>query len=575
MAIISHDYKSLDQLSEQITKDGMNPLYGEIDMYRRIYDDCQKSEYTWHFWHDLRLPIPVNGQSQIQIDFFLVCPKGAVIIEVKGGGISITHGQYYFTQGMSTLMSRSPFEQAQDYMYALINNGIVNTREIFLDTICAFPHTEMSRTNNDPALDRGYKLWSKIQQADTTVSFADFCLGVLEEDKQRKRLYRPNLTEREMCILVNKLVPSIASHYKPSEESFQETVEWLRVQNLDIYKALAKNTRLIMEGGPGTGKTTIAKAFIRRHKNMHGTYLCWNKLLAAKIHSELQKAGLVNCEVHQFQSFLHGLDPAIEFGDFNSKHVDLTQHIKQRLQVYRARAGFVPYDYIIIDEAQDMFDKGAACVLSSLTSITANGLESGRFLVFFDTEQGYGKDFRQLDEYAEEISHYGAHYVLSENKRVPTNKEIVEFANRLLGERRQDPSKLIEELESLNLQTIKVTHVGGAKELIRHVRAIHQQMEEDSAYEDYVVLASSSIGKLPTGGAQNLYDRLADMEQVKELTPQNLCIPSKEVALTTALKYKGLERKHVVLLFENDKLDAYELYVGMSRAICDLEIVLI
>lgn len=96
MPIINHvSYNDKSDLEAIITQNGGSPLYGEIDMFRRIFADCNNSEHTWHFWHDLRLPIPVKGQKEIQIDFLLVCEKGAVIVEVKGGRIGIEQGMFY------------------------------------------------------------------------------------------------------------------------------------------------------------------------------------------------------------------------------------------------------------------------------------------------------------------------------------------------------------------------------------------------------------------------------------------------------------------------------------------------
>ena len=68
MPIISHDYKNLNNLETIIKHNDGTPLYGEIDMYRRIWKDCEKSNLTWHFWHDLRLPIGNRRQYEIQID---------------------------------------------------------------------------------------------------------------------------------------------------------------------------------------------------------------------------------------------------------------------------------------------------------------------------------------------------------------------------------------------------------------------------------------------------------------------------------------------------------------------------
>ena len=73
-----------------------------------------------------------------------------------------------------------------------------------------------------------------------------------------------------------------------SEENYATIVNWLEVQNLEVFRAIQQNKRIIIEGGPGTGKTTIAKAFIRKYKNLRGVYLCWNNLLASKIKHDLE-----------------------------------------------------------------------------------------------------------------------------------------------------------------------------------------------------------------------------------------------------------------------------------------------
>lgn len=573
MAIISHDYKDINNLETIIKHTDGTPLYGEIDMYRRIYTDCENSDLSWHFWHDLRLPIGNDRQSEIQIDFFLVCEKGAVIVEVKGGGVGIHEGNFYFTKGDGSFMGRSPFQQAEDYKYALINNKIVNTHQIFLDTVCAFPHTAMGHTNLNPKMDLGYKLWSSIQQKDPEESFADFCVGVLEVDKERKKWHGEDLNNHEVEIAINTLINSIRPDFNYLETNYQSIIEWLNIQNLETFKSLEKNNRIIIEGGPGTGKTTIAKAFIRRYKTLHGVYICWNKLLAATIQNELRLVGLENCEVYQYISFISHLDPDhkyVSYEDFQNNEIDLVKKISDLLIACRNRKSFVPYDYIIIDEAQDIFDKGAPAVLNALTSIKDAGLETGRYLVFFDTEQGYNKEIRELDEYAADIAKYGTHFILSENKRVPTNRQIVDDANKILAtDSNQQASEIIAEIEKANDSAIKVQHFAGSNELVRRVKQILTDLRDGSmSWQDYVILADSH--------SRALYDRLADIELIKELKPENVMYPDNKLSLTTILSYKGLETKHVILILNNrESIDKFELYVGMTRAIFDLEILLL
>ena len=580
MPIINHDYKKIDQLETIITHPDGTPLQGEIDMYRRIYADCDASLYTWHFWHDLRLPIPVGNQSEIQIDFFLVCEKGAIIVEVKGGGIGVRNGMFYFTKGEGTLLPRSPFDQAKDYMFALINNKIINPRELFVDTVCAFPHTKMKSTNDMPSLDQGYKLWSAIQQQDDNDSFADFCINVLDVDMEAKNWHAHDLSEDELKIAIKSLTPNISSEYQYKEGQLTSIAKWLNIQNLDLFTSLERNERIIMEGGPGTGKTTFAKAFIHRYESLHGVYICWNKLLAAKIKVELEKENLMNCEVKQYISFLYGLDKNhkfIEYDDFRGDAQALSEKVNALMQYLRSQDDFKPYDYIIIDEAQDTFDKNISCVLNNLTSVTTNGIETGRYLVFYDTEQGYNSEERDLDSYADSLVRSGCHFLLNENKRVPTNKEIVDYANTLLKGDSFDVNLFMTDIESHNDNAITIHRFKGAKEIVRFVRDKIADIKEKSLdWSDYTLLADSHTKKLPCGNDETLYERICDMEKINELTTENIGRVDNRLQFTSILAYKGLENKHIILLMSSrTELDRFELYVGMTRAIYDLEILVL
>ena len=581
MPIRRHDRKDLDNLEAIILQNDGQPLHGEIDMYRRICRDCEKSPYTWHFWHDLRLNIPINKQAEIQIDFFLVCEKGAIVVEVKGGKIGMVEGEYYYeVNHQRTFMTRTPFAQARDYMQALIDSRIINRSQIYIDTVCAFPHSSLEHTTDNPTADLGYKLWSRSKQEDESVSFADFCIDVLNEDRERcsKPFYDlyPDEVEIAISSLLNTFEDRSRNPY--SEHSIQSILERLHIDNLSVFNSLQKNDRLFIEGGPGTGKTTIAKAYIDKYHTLRGLYLCWNKLLDARFRHYLGQQGFVNCEVYQFASYIHKIEkqlglPFTPIEDLSSGKA--ISHIKDLVSQLRSLPDFLPYDYIIVDEAQDTLDKGVSYLINGLSSVTADGIKTGRYLVFYDIEQGYHYTSELSEQMVDELYPSGAHFLLDVNRRVPTNKEIVSFANSLLGDK--SVSDVIADIEESNYDSVKVFHFDGAKSLVKHINSIKKDIKTSGTpWDDFVVLADSSTKHQQSGGDESLYDRIATIDGIKDLTPQNICSDIGELPFTSILTYKGLECKHVVLVVNNrSDVDKLELYVGMTRAIVDLQILIL
>lgn len=154
MPIINHiNYNNISDMEAIITQNDGCPLYGEIDMFRRIFADCYFSGRIWHFWHDLRLPIPVK---RVRIDSLLSSEKGVVIAKVKGEKIGIEQGVNCYEASMErTFTDRTPFEQTSDYKYALMRNKIISSSILSIETVCAFPHTLMEYTYANPNADLG------------------------------------------------------------------------------------------------------------------------------------------------------------------------------------------------------------------------------------------------------------------------------------------------------------------------------------------------------------------------------------------------------------------------------------
>ncbi len=548
-------------------------LRGEADVYERIMKDCEASSLHWHMWYDLSLPIRYAGQAEIQIDFLLICEKGAIILEVKGGGIEVVNGRYYYVQnnGLSKQMSISPFEQAHNYKWALLNHRVLNGEQLFVDYAVAFPHQKMDMTSENKSIDQSFWLWDKQLHDNKDNSFADFCESILDEARANSSRSRfiPILTEKELDKVVQVLSPTLIDKSRYAQSTLSEVLNWLHIQNLDTLESLARNKRILVEGGPGTGKTTMAKAFIKKHKGLKGLYLCQNILLYAKMREELIQADLYNCDVYTLNRYLGTLSQ-----DVNSTTIWTPKLVKDIIQ----KTNHKLYDYVIIDEAQDIADKGIDVLIDNLTSISGDGLSTGNYLIFYDIEQGYNSNSRQIDNFVSSYLPFSAHYKLNENKRIITNKQIVSFANQLLlQETKEAYADFIRSLRDESILYLRTTFVNCIKDLSRSFKSAIKQSED---IEKTVVLVHSAFKHIMYQG-DCIYDLLSDKPGVHILDEKDIANPDKSsIPFTSILKYKGLETNKVILVIPatcssgdlNNFL--FEIYVGFTRAMMELQIII-
>lgn len=555
-----------------------NVLQGEKDMFERIVRDCEVSPLTWYMWYDKTFHISYCGQNEIQIDFLLICQEGAIVVEVKGGIIDLIRGFYYYSyKGTLKEMNRSPFKQAHDYKWALLNNGVLNKDLIFVDFVCAFPHSKLDISRDSSQANILHKLWNKLNH-DSNDSFADFCLNVIRKEKRSNRI----MTEEELNRIINSLAPSIEDKYKYSLTSLREVLDWLHIDNLSILEGLRKNSRILIEGGPGTGKTTMAKAYIKRHCGLNGLYLCWTGLLASKVRLDLDKERLDTCVVKTFNNYIKEITDS----EFNIEEKYDTQNFRKEFQKALCKVKKVNYDYIIVDEAQDVADKGVDILLEELLGTCQDGLRQGRYLVFYDLEQGYNNLIRSLNEVITKIAEHSACYVLDENKRVPTNKLIVDYANKVLTIEHNNDSY------ETYLETLKKEHIPGLtisthksvrdvkKAIKEHALLLAQYCGEMSST---TLLVHSDLKYKEDEDDDSVYDTIAEMDSLLiPLSEKTIERKSKEsLAFTTILKYKGLEDNNIILVIPYSKIKSswdnflFEIYVGMTRAIMNLDIIIL
>lgn len=565
----------IDALETIIVKDDGSPLRGEIDIYRQLWNDLDKSSLDWDVWHDLKLPEHSDNfnyykKTSSQIDFLILCKYGLLVLEVKGGSISTKDNTFFYGKNFETPIKQNPFKQAEGYKYTLKDNILNNLKGCFFCEAIAFPHVDYPFESK---LIDNKLLWTSFLAKDYEGSIEKFLLSVFEYSKSKHKKHFRNYDEvslKEYVAIKKILSPIIGDR---NQLNTINTLEWLGIQNIEILDGLYKNARIMIEG-PGSGKTTIAKAFIDKQHNKNGIYLCWNNLLMHYTKSLLNDRQLSsNIEVTTFFRFFQKLNPSLDFEELSSLTEDqFYVLVKNTIQRLENEEKLNPYDFIVVDEAQDLLDRGLDLFINKFSGFNGQGLVNGNSLVLYDIDQSYSISGRSVAEIADLLTEYYCHFKINEVKRSAQNPDI----RRLSAEILENPMILdildfeikfpnIPIKRHKNLQDVK-SHI--VKNILTPIR------ETDSSLkgQDCIVLIESTFLRGDYNGKEDLRELLI-IKDVEELSEFNVGDTANKLRYSSILKFKGLEKKNVFLVISKpSELNKYEMFVGITRAILNVEI---
>jgi GTPase SAR1 family protein len=541
-----------NDLGSYITKSTGDTLYGELWVYEQFlafnYYNLVSDE-TWYLKHnyDLSRHPASKNKREGQVDFLLLSKYGLLVIEVKGGGLRVDENDQYYSLGTSgEYKAQNPFTQVKEYVHSF--KKLLDT-PTFVYRAIVLPHEAGFKMEGPQLI--GYKdfFFSKAQMdgvsnRERTKRFYDFIhvLGrksrqwfvkeqypEIKGDELNRRMFEfnPLLSGNEMKRLRSELFP-VQETYGYDPQRIDE--ELIIKENYSVMNGLRRNRQLLIQGSPGTGKTSLAIRFLAESllKHQKGIYYCANKLIRARLEHIILKD--------------HQLDPSkVEFRIYTDQttSADTNDDI----------------DFLIFDEAQEYFHKG----LYDMKTKLSERLVRPKILILYDPDQAIVSENKELSWYTDFFIESGfSHFLFDENHRCAQNSEIGLFAEKILDAK-------------MDVDYILMSS------FIKATQDTHQKLELlNGIVNEKKYTASNKIVLIHSELFENVRTMLYDyfQDDFEELTDRNVNIPSAKIRFTTPIKYRGMEKDAVYLITPGlDNKQKVQNYIGVTRAMTHLSII--
>jgi len=482
-----------------------------------------------------------------EIDFLIAHPDyGMLVMEVKGGQITIENGRWYSTsQTGRTNEIKDPCEQAERNRRALHDWLELDPRTKGIP-FALFPAVALpdSSVRGDVRPDCPQDIFIDMTHLDQLEGrlLAIFSYWSNHADTRNATMGG----KRAVDAMIDLLVPTRSLQPRIVEQFARENrqIEALTQQQFKILKMLRYQRRAAVIGGAGTGKTLLAmeKATQLAESGLRVLFVCYNKNLMTWVKSHLQHEYI---DVHTFHALVSHMVRqsriGVPRGDFYEQAPDLLLDATNILHAPDADSDLL-YDAIVVDEGQDFEDTWWIGLLETLKDP-----ETSVFYVFFDDNQ---RIFTQISQVPME----GDPLYLDENLR--NTQHIHE---------RLKPYSRTPDVECIGPEgrPIEIIPAETEDEQKRELQRILHRLVNDEGVpsEDIIILTPASQKRSQWQSDDQLGNFIITWQLDTEM--------SMAVRICTIHSYKGLESP-VIILTELDKLREEKhdqlLYVGLSRA---------
>lgn len=521
---------------------------------KRVLEALQDLDNKWQIFHgfEWREIDYKKGERLGEADLIIFHPDlGILIIEIKGGGIKIENGEWFYESLFDRTMykmEKSPISQSRRnhfFLYDKLKRTSLG-HDILSSTAIThtawFPDIEW-HGDIPPELPNGsFTLDSRHLQ-----NPAKHLRKILTSSFPDAKPW----TKVQVDLLIRTLAPGInlLPQLGAILGTIRERLFRMTQGQIDALKSLRNQKRLLIEGCAGSGKTLLAVALAREHLQTGKKVLftCFNKNLAEYVASEFKNHGSI--DVFNFHELVRRLC------ENNGIPYEVPQDEVRRQEFFNSdcaellekASGCIndKYDTIIVDEAYD-FKEAWWIALESL------GSKGHSYYVFYDRNQNVFNENRSWSP------PFNAEPVVLD-KNVRNTKPIGDFALRL-GKINSKPEYAVNEGLKPEIKTYsKVEEI-----VVLLNDLIHELIKKHKVPVDDIVVLSPYKYDSDRLRIKDLIDN-----DKKLFTASMVKKGEGKIRVGTIQAFKGLEADVVILCGIDGHMPACSpanLYVGATRA---------
>lgn len=484
-----------------------------------------------------------------EIDILAASPtRGVVVFEVKGGLITVVDGLWHQN---GHRCQPQPDDQILESKHALVKRlqkMKINLHDLFIDEAIGLPDV-----HEVPEEGLGTRIPRERILDGTMLPYPAELIHAIHRE------HDPVPTERFHAFL-NALKPTVSLGGREGRASpaALKMLDEQAEERLAMLRQLGGMSRVIVTGGPGTGKSWLvvdwAKQAIERGDRT--AVICFNRPIADQLAGRLPTSGII-------ASTYHGLITDYLMAH-RVKHADEGEAVAEDdgTLVIRPQQGqefwdHKPTDFLLrhLDEVEEKFDTLIIDEAQDMRPHWFDSLEallepSGRILMTADLEQMIYVDRDEWKRPPDAVE-----WTLDRNLR--SAKNIAKVLQHLGG-----PAPLPDAPKGM-----KVRHLlaGGNREVVKRVRKRIDELVTEFGVPHSEILV--------------LTLRREQRDAIVESSDDELAFTTWEerdegsVVCETAHRTKGLEATAVILVTTEDEPTQRLAYVGASRAIWSLTLI--